>query len=216
MEIEGINTRLLTRGPLKVKVIRVEFPTYFWVQPENGRDDLDELVEDLTRRMKRKGSLLHFMGPDHVLLDEAVAVREGRRWQRGIEIRIERGDVVTVALRDWGRIILIFDIYILEDRFHELPWQAIPCGLAHIQPVDSQLKWPRRVNDITKLLIEKREGWIQIRGSLKDEAVIVTFEPKRDSEDELRDLKEMLVQMGCAQHSNTKITAAAPSIFFFL
>lgn len=213
MDIECIDTRFLTRGQLKVKVMKVNSPAFFWVQLENSREDLEELVEDLTRRMTRKARFLH-LPPDHILPDEIVAIREGKAWQRGIVTRIERGDKVTISLRDWGRTIQrpMFEIFTLEDRFRELPWQAIPCGLANIEPVGSRKRWPRRVIELTKTLLERREGWIRIQGSVGDEAAIVNYEPKRESDDELRDLKEMLVRMGCGQDSHVTMVPTVPGI----
>lgn len=213
MDISCINTRLLTRGSLKIRIVKVKSPTYFWVQLENSREDLEELLEDLTRRMTRRGHMLHHR-PDHVLLDELVAVREGKRWQRGMVVQVERGGVVTVALRDWGRLIIrpISEIYILEDRFRELEWQAIPCGLAHIRPVGARLRWPRKTRELTRVLLERREGWMRIVGSINDEAAIIALEPKRESEDEMSSLTELLIGMGCAQHSDTKISPAIPGI----
>jgi len=143
MEIKCVNTRHLTRRSLKVKIVKVDSPTVFlWIQLENSREDFEELLEDLTRRMTRRARLLRHR-PDHILPDELVAVREGRGWQRGIVTQLGRGDLVTIALRDWGRAIQrpVHDIYILEDRFRELEWQAIPCGLAHVQPIGGKLRW---------------------------------------------------------------------------
>jgi len=97
MEIKCVNTRHLTRGSLKVKIVKVDSPTFLWVQLENSREDFEELLEDLTRRMTRWGHR-----PNHVLPDELVAVREGKGWQRGIVTQLGRGDLVTVTLRDWS------------------------------------------------------------------------------------------------------------------
>jgi len=126
----------------------------------------------------RDGLLRHW--PDHVLPDELVAVR-GKEWQRGIVLKLERGNLVTVALRDWGRVIRrpVHDMYILENRFRELEWQAIPCGLAHIRHIGARSRWPRKAKELTRLLLEKREGWIRILGSIRDEAAIIALELKR-------------------------------------
>jgi len=96
------------------------------VQLENQREDFQELLEDLTRRMTRRGRCLRYR-PDPILLGEIVAIRERKGWQRGIVTQLGEGDMVTIALRDWGRAIQrpYHDIYILEDRFRELEWQAI-------------------------------------------------------------------------------------------
>jgi len=213
MEIQCYNTKFLTRGSLKVRIVKVDSPTFIWVQLENSREDFEELLEDLTRRMTRRGRLLR-QRPDHVLPDELVAVREGRGWQRGIVTQLGRGDLVTVALRDWGRAIQrsVCDLYILEDRFRELEWQAIPCGLAHIRPTEGRPRWPRKARELTRLLLEKREGWIRILGSIRDEAAIIALELKRESLDEMSSLTDMLIGMGCAQYTDNKIAVAMPGI----
>jgi len=182
MEIKCFNTRHLTRGSLKVKVVRVDSPTFLWVQLENQREDFQELLEDLSRRMTRRGRCLRYR-PDPIMLGEIVAIREGKGWQRGIVTQVGEGDMVTIALRDWGRAIQrpYHDIYILEDRFRELEWQAIPCGLAHIQPVGGRTRWPRRAKELTRLLLEKREGWIRIVDSIRDEAAVIALELNRGS-----------------------------------
>ncbi|KYM98523.1 hypothetical protein ALC62_10764 [Cyphomyrmex costatus] len=213
MEIQAINTRQLSRGPLNIKIIKVISPTYFWVHLNPTRRYLEELLEDLTRRMTRKGRLLRH-NPDHVIPNELVAVCEGRMWQRGIVVQRERGNMVTVALRDWGRIIRrpISDMHLLEDQFRELRWQAIPYGLAHICPVGLRTRWPRRSRELTRLLLERREGWMRILVSITDKAAVVTLELKRESEDEMSSLKDLLISMGCAQHIDEKIMSTLPGI----
>jgi len=213
MEIKCFNTRHLTRGPLKVRIVKVDSPTFLWVQLENSREDFEELLEDLTRRMTRRGRLLR-QRPDHVLPDEIVAVREGKGWQRGIVTQLSRGDMVTIALRDWGRAIQrpYHDIYILEDRFRELEWQAIPCGLAHVQPIGARTRWPRKARELTRLFLTKREGWIRILGPIRDEAAIIALELKRESMNEMGSITDLLVGMGCAEYTDNKIAAAIPGI----
>ena len=54
MEITCINTRLLTRNPLKARTIKVDSFTKFWVQLHNSHEDFKELIDELTRRMMRR------------------------------------------------------------------------------------------------------------------------------------------------------------------
>ncbi|KYN14656.1 hypothetical protein ALC57_13135 [Trachymyrmex cornetzi] len=54
MEIATLNTKYLTRSPLKVKVIRVDSPSLFWVQLNNSQEDFEDMMEDLAYRMKRR------------------------------------------------------------------------------------------------------------------------------------------------------------------
>lgn len=128
MEIQFINTRLLTRGPLAVKIVKVDSPTQFWVQLKNSQEDFKDLLDDLNRRMTRRGSRLHHQS-DHVLPGEIVAIREGRGWQRGIVLELEANRMARVGLRDWGRIIRrpASEIYQLEE-FASWSGKGSPAG----------------------------------------------------------------------------------------
>ena len=97
MDIRSINTKDLSRGSLHVRIIKVDSLTLLWVQLYHAREDLEELLEDLSRRMARRGrGLIH----DHVLPDEYVAVCEGKTWQRGVVMSLKGKDTVVVALKD--------------------------------------------------------------------------------------------------------------------
>ncbi|KYN09261.1 hypothetical protein ALC57_18625 [Trachymyrmex cornetzi] len=181
------------------RVIKVDSPSLIWIQLHHAREDLEELIDDLTSRMARRGRGL-ILNPDHALPDEYVAVQEGRTWQRGVIINLEGKHTVMVALRDWGRVIQrpVTDMYILEDRFRELNWQAISCGL-----VGARSRWSRNSRALTRLLLGKREGWMRILEFIEDYAAIITLELKRESEDETSSLKDLLISMGCALHTES-------------
>ncbi|KYN40079.1 hypothetical protein ALC56_05486 [Trachymyrmex septentrionalis] len=131
MEIATLNTKYLTCSSLKVKVIRIDSPTLFWVQLDNSKEDFKDLMEDLVRRMTRRSRFLHHRVYD-VYLDDMVVIQE----HRGIILQIRGDGTVSIDLRDWGRLVerRYSEIYILEDRFRELEWQAIPCTIAHTEP----------------------------------------------------------------------------------
>ncbi|KYN08460.1 Tudor domain-containing protein 5 [Cyphomyrmex costatus] len=213
MDVRSINTVDLSHGSLHVRIIKVESPTLLWVQLYHARENLEELLDDLTHRMTRKSKNL-ICNPDYVLPDECVAVREGKTWQRGVIINLADRTTATIALRDWGRVIRrpISEIYILEDKFRELNWQSIPCGLAHLCPVGSRSRWSRKSRALTKLLLGQREGWMRILEPIQNHAAVITLELKRESEDEMSSLKEMLIATGCAQHTDEKIVSAIPGI----
>jgi len=86
MEIECINTKLLARSSMAVKIVKVDSPMMFEVQLKTGSEDFQDLLEELTQRMTRKGHMLRHR-PDHVVVGEVppiVAIRENRGWQREI------------------------------------------------------------------------------------------------------------------------------------
>jgi len=41
--------------------------------------------------------------------------------------------------------------------------------LAHTRPNPTKKTWPRRARELTKFLIERREGWINIVGHIEEE-----------------------------------------------
>ncbi|KAL0128555.1 hypothetical protein PUN28_003710 [Cardiocondyla obscurior] len=85
--IKSIDTHQLTRSPLEVQVLEVELPTLFWVKLKNGEGEINELLQFLTIRMNRIGKNLT-LAPDQVEVGTLVAVKEKRRWQRGIVVEV--------------------------------------------------------------------------------------------------------------------------------
>jgi len=162
--------------------------------------------------MTRRGRLLR-QRPDHVKEGELVAVKEGRGWQRGLVARHNRDGTALISLRDWGRTIErpICEVYLLEDRFREFPWQGIPCGLAYTGPVSGNT-WLRKVRELTKLLMDRQEGWIIILGSLKDEATLVKVKVQNEAKNNDINLKEILILLGYAQDYEQIRVGAYPSV----
>lgn len=109
---------------------------------------------------------------------------------------------MTIELADWGRIVQqsIHQIYALDNQFRQLEWQAVPCILAHIKPVGPKKYWIRRHVELAKLLMDKRTGWMRIRESPSESTAVIDFGGKINAEDEIEDLRELLVRVGCAQH----------------
>ncbi|XP_018360152.1 PREDICTED: uncharacterized protein LOC108759292 [Trachymyrmex cornetzi] len=103
-------------------------------------------------------------------------------------------------------------MYILEDYFRELNWQAISCGLAHLRPVGARSRWSRNSKALTRLLLRKRGGWMWILESIEDYAAIITLELKWESEDETSSLKDLLISMECALHTDAKMVPTIPSV----
>jgi len=189
----------------------VDSPTRFWVQLKNSHEDFKEMLDDLGRRMLRWGRQLR-QRPDHVKEGEVVAIKEGRGWQRGLVIRHNRDGMALISLRDWGRIERsTCEIYLLEDRFRQLPWQGIPCGLTYTGLISGNT-WSRKVRELTKLLLDRQEGWITILGTLKDEAILVKVKVQSEQKNNDINLKETLILLGYAQDYEQKRVGAYHSI----
>jgi len=74
------------------------------------------------------------------------------------------------------------------------------------------LERPRKAKELTRILLEKREGWMRILGSIRDEAAVIALELRRESIDEMSSLTDLLVGMGCAQYTDKEIATAIPGI----
>lgn len=213
LEIPTYNTRFLARCRLPVKIVKVDSPTLFWVQLHNNQEDFKEMLENLKRRMMRRSQNLR-LRHDTLSLDEIVAVQEGRNWQRGIVTQIRGDATVVISLKDWGRTIErpCFETFILANQFRELEWQAIPCALAYTGPDPSQNMWPRRTKELTKFLIDRRDGWISIAGNLRGEAALVRLEIKNECGTEIKSLKNILIDLGHAKHSERILETVRPVV----
>jgi len=181
----------------------------FWIQLHNSQEDFKE---DLNRQMARQSRFLHYR-IDDIRLD-IVAIHEGRKWHRGIVTQVREDGTNMITLLDWGRIVEqpYFEIYLLEDRFHELEWQAIPCELAHTGSNAAKKTWPRRATELTKFLIERREGWISIVEHIKKETVLVTLEIKTENGNETKNLNDLLIDLGYVRHTEKALETLHPSI----
>lgn len=213
MEIPQIDTQLLTRGPFPVRVIRIKSPTLFWVQPRNSLKDFQEFQEDLNREMRRHHKSLTYFS-QQLKIGEIVAIKEGRRWQRGEVTRLNALKA-TIELKDWGRSTTcsVQDIYHLRDEFRTLPWRAIPCGLAHVEPAISTRVWPQRATDVFKALAENQDGWIRIRASLNGRAAFVDLETINEGGWAYNNVQRQMESLGYLRHSRRLAVNVLPAIY---
>ncbi|EZA50980.1 hypothetical protein X777_10411 [Ooceraea biroi] len=200
MEIKGIQSSLLTRRPLAVTVIRVDSPGLIWIHIKNSEKDYQEMREDLQVMMQRRGRYLGCY-PDQVQVNQVIAIRDGSQWHRGYITAIE-GDLARITLGDWGRKILrpLHECHRLPVRLHELAWQAIPCSLFRIGPMQPSEIWRFETRQMTKMLAEHKNGWIRIRKA-EDDAAIVDLTIDNHPEDGRYDFKDILSKMGFVQQA---------------
>jgi len=140
VDIRGINTKgYLNSGSLHVRIIKVNSPTLLWIQLYYAREDLEELLEDLSRRMARGGrGLIH--NPDRVLPDEYIAVCEGKTWQREVVMSLKGRDTVGLSsIKRLGPCHLTPD-----HRYVHIGGSLSGDGLAR-HPVRACPSWPRRI-----------------------------------------------------------------------
>jgi hypothetical protein len=214
MEIVCINPRILPSGPLDCKIVKVFSPTLFWVHLLERKEAFKNLLYRLQSRMTMRKSRHLRQRIGHVALGELITTQEGSRWHRGIISAIHGDGSISVALRDWGRVIRkpVGEVYRLEECFRDLEWQAIPCALAYTGPDPVTPTWPKRTKDLTRLLAGRRTGRITVARTIKDEAAIVELELKNKHSGENKNLKDLLVTIGCARHTESILEGVTPCL----
>ncbi|CAL1685193.1 unnamed protein product [Lasius platythorax] len=203
MKIQFIDTNLLTRGRLEVAITRAESPLLFWVQLKSGWNDLMELEEALNLRMPQRSAHLH-IGPENMKENMDVAVKDFRIWRRGFIKEINKTTLmVQVILGDWGRTTWcrMSDVYLLEDRFKNLSWQGIMCGLAHTGPPPTNITtWPEGTRNLCWMFLSQHDGWINIIHPLRKGAALVEIHVYTDKTEDISfNFKDTLVRMGHVQ-----------------
>lgn len=214
MEIKNIDTHYLTRGRLEVRIIRVQSPLLFWVHLKNGEQALTDLLEELNFRLNRKSKDLFYWS--HCLREgEAIAIKIKNFWQRGLILKINKQQsIAKIALKDWGIEIWrhLSQIYILEDQFRTLEWQAVKCGLAYTKPSTQVTQWPERTNALVKFLAKNQEGWIKIMQSLDNGAALVKLIIYNEHTEGANNLRDILIQLGHAQLCNLIKMDISPTV----
>lgn len=209
MEIQYLDTDFLTRGRLEVTVVRAESPLLFWVQLKNSNRDLLEMEEELQLRMNKKAKHLYIL-PENMKEEMDVAVKDKGIWRRGFIKGIDKPTwMVQIVLGDWGRTTWHHanNVYYLEDRFKELPWQAMICGLAYTKAPANKTIWPKRTRQLCQLLLEKQQGWINIILPLRPGAALVKLHMETNSEPRgAYNVRDALIRIGHAE-LYTKVTA---------
>jgi len=99
----------------------------------------------------------------------------------------------------------MYEIYRLEDRFRELPWQAFACGLAYTGSPNNATTWPEKTRELCRLLAEGHTGWINIVLPLGRGFALVKLTIQGENNGETYNFRNILIKLGHAELS-TRIT----------
>ncbi|KAL6416649.1 hypothetical protein ACFW04_011503 [Cataglyphis niger] len=214
MEVKPIDTAQLTRSRLEVTIIKVISPLLFLVHINNSKKNLEDLEEELEFRMTRKAKYLHCW-PEDIKEDEDVVVKEDNTWRRGwIDSVNPDNNMVKICLGDYGREIWCpkGEIYYLEDRFKELPWQVVACGLAYTGLKGRGQTWPDKTNELCRILAEGHKGWINIVQPIRRGAALVKLTVQGENFSGSYNLRDVLVQLGHARVSQKVTVDVFPAV----
>ena len=199
MEIQHIDTEVLSSRRHEVQVLRVESPLLMWVRFRAREADLVNLLADLEINVARGGREI-ILWPHQVTDGVLVAARYRRQWQRGVVTHInqDRGRAL-ISLGDWGRKIWVpyQGLRTLGAQYHQLPWQAVACGLAHTGPSIPSDRWPSKTRALCRLIAEGEDGWVRFRYPVRPGVAHVDLEITRHG-DHRRSfcLREALTNLG--------------------
>ncbi|KYQ50688.1 hypothetical protein ALC60_10231 [Trachymyrmex zeteki] len=122
---------------------------------------------------------------------------------------IDEASIEKIAIFIWQKF---WSKFILEDRFREMKWQGILCGLAYTGPFSGS-SWSKKARDLTKFLINQQEGAISILGTIRDEAAFVKLKVRSGGDarhyHEIN-LKETLISLGYAERADKLRTRTYP------
>lgn len=146
MPVEHIDTTMLNRSLMSVRVIHVISPFLFWVQPKCNRELLLELQEELTWKMEKRAHR-YTMWPDSMKINQNVAVKTHDTWCRRTISHISNNNI-TVNLDDWDKTVKkpSWNIYQLPEELHWMPWQTIPCGLYGVRSCEALANQDQEIN----------------------------------------------------------------------
>jgi len=214
MEPSPIDTGKLTRSRLEVIILRILSPLLFWVRLKNSDKDLQEMEEELTLRMTKRNKFL-ICWPEDIKVGMNVAIRGDDCWRRGWIEKINRGpNMVRVYQGDHGRSTWrpMHEIYRLEDRFLELSWQAIACGLAYAESPTNAIIWPEKTKDLCRILAEGHIDWINIVQSIRSGAAFVKLTVQGENYEGSYNLRDMLIKLGHVELSTSITKDVFPAV----
>lgn len=200
MEIPYIDISQLGHISVEVKIFRVISPSYFWAQLCCSKDEFFLLMEGIQRQMREHGNELTFW-PEEVREGDicCVDIDEGV-WQRGVVLKDLGGGSILVELKDWGTIMFRkkYHVYRLEEKFRELPWQGIPCGLAYTAPSTLAPYWPKKANTLMKLCCEGRKVTMRIQGcgGVQNREAYVDLKVKMENDGDVTHMRSLLKSFG--------------------
>ncbi|CAC5374487.1 TDRD12 [Mytilus coruscus] len=120
----------------EVYVSAVELPNLFFVQRKESCKQLEKMMDCLNNTMDRSDENIPFTEED---LNEAICAAkfpDDDRWYRVKVICEQEEGNVEVFYGDYGdkRTVTREDLFQLPQDFMMVPFQAIECELAHVQP----------------------------------------------------------------------------------
>ncbi|XP_029674178.1 uncharacterized protein LOC115242210 [Formica exsecta] len=122
--------------------------------------------------------------------------------------------MVKMCLGDYGREIWrpMHEIYYLEDRYKELPWQGIACGLAYTGCEGRGKIWPDKTNKLCQILAEGHKGWINIVQPIRRGAALVKLLVLGKNFGRSYDLRDTLIQLGHVRTSRKVTVDVFPAV----
>jgi len=135
-------------------------PLRFWVQLQSNEEAFKKLQIKLKCKMAISKRIMEIIEEN-----QTVVVMYRKLWQRGLISGISKEKrIIQIHLKDIGKQIWLpsSKIYILEDEFKKLPWQAIACALAYTGSDPPASTWPNATKKFSCIIAEGCKGWIHV------------------------------------------------------
>ncbi|CAD6216434.1 GSCOCG00004592001-RA-CDS [Cotesia congregata] len=192
---------------VEVNVVEAFDPSFFWVQLSRNKDQFDDMMERLGTFYDENSS--KYAIPQVLMVEKLnVACKFYGTWHRGMIKSVSPSlSSAKIHFYDFGTMksYRADELFFLKRSFGLLPAQAIPCGLAGIEPkvhTGEGNGWPVETRDVFIKLAFKCEMWAMVQKiDLDNNSMLVGLTDTSDAED--LHIADFLLRHKLAAKSNT-------------
>ncbi|XP_044595245.1 uncharacterized protein LOC123272477 isoform X5 [Cotesia glomerata] len=194
---------------IEVNVVEAFDPSFFWVQLSRNKDDFDDMMERLGTFYDENSS--KYAIPQVLLVEKLnVACKFYGTWHRGMIKSVSPSlSSAKIHFYDFGTMksYRADELFFLKRSFGILPAQAIPCGLAGIEPkvhTGEGNGWPVEARDVFIKLAFKCEMWAMVQKiDVDNNSMLIGLTDTSEPED--LHIADFLLRHKLAAKSNTNI-----------
>ncbi|XP_044595239.1 uncharacterized protein LOC123272477 isoform X1 [Cotesia glomerata] len=192
---------------IEVNVVEAFDPSFFWVQLSRNKDDFDDMMERLGTFYDENSS--KYAIPQVLLVEKLnVACKFYGTWHRGMIKSVSPSlSSAKIHFYDFGTMksYRADELFFLKRSFGILPAQAIPCGLAGIEPkvhTGEGNGWPVEARDVFIKLAFKCEMWAMVQKiDVDNNSMLIGLTDTSEPED--LHIADFLLRHKLAAKSNT-------------
>lgn len=178
---------------LSVVVIHFQSPSDFIIQKVENSQAIQDLQLKLKEHCGQSAAPKNFRPAPGTVC--CAQFSEDKQWYRAKVLAYSSEDCVCVGYIDFGNseVVDLSHLFPINMSLLELPMQAMPCGLAGVQPVEEN--WSEDCISTMKLHVSNRILQLEIQGVRDGKAMVSMI---MDANDPQTNVAELLICVGYA------------------